>query len=256
MGQLDGKVAIITGAARGTGAATARAFVAEGASVVVADILDDLGTAFAGELGVAAMYTHLDVTSEADWAAAVALTIDRFGPPDVLVNNAGVLVVKAVEDTTLDDFTKVVQVNQIGAFLGIKAVIGPMRAAGSGSIVNISSTDGLGGGNARTAYCSSKWGLRGLTKAAALELGQAGIRVNAVCPGGGSAEMVGPWIPEGFDPSPMFAQTALKRPCELDELAAVIVFLASDASSFCSGADFAVDGGYTAGHVIPGFPGD
>jgi 3alpha(or 20beta)-hydroxysteroid dehydrogenase len=256
MGQLDGKIAIVTGAARGTGAATAKKFVAEGARVVIGDVLEELGTKTAAALGDAAAFTPLDVTSEASWTAAVEFATRRFGTPTVLVNNAGVLVVKSVEDTTLDDFERVVRVNQIGAFLGIKALIAPMRAAGGGSIINVSSTDGFGGGNGRAAYCSSKWGLRGLTKAAALDLGRARIRVNAVCPGGGSAEMVTPWIPEGFDPQRSFDDSALKRACDVDEIAAAIVFLASDASSFCTGSDLVVDGGYTAGHVIHGFPGD
>ena len=255
MGQLDGKIAIVTGAARGTGAATAKAFVAEGARVVIGDVLDALGAEVAAALGDAADFIHLDVTSEADWAAAVDFTINRFGRPTVLVNNAGVLVIKSIEDTTLADFERVLRVNQIGAFLGIKAVIAPLRAEGHGSIINVASTDGLGGGNGRAAYCSSKWGLRRLTKAVAYDLGRSQIRVNAVCPGGGSAEMVAPWIPEGFDSQRAFDDSALKRSCDLDELAATIVFLASDASSFCTGSDLVVDGGYTAGHVISGFPG-
>jgi 3alpha(or 20beta)-hydroxysteroid dehydrogenase len=255
MGQLDGKVAIVTGAARGTGAATARRFVAEGAKVLLADVLDDLTKEGAAALGDAADSVRLDITREDDWAAAVDRCSDRFGTPTVLVNNAAILVVKAIEDTTLQDFEEVVRVNQTGTFLGIRSVIGPMKAAGGGSIINISSIDGLGGGNGRSAYCSSKWGVRGLTKTAALELGRFGIRVNAVCPGGGSVEMVEPWSPPGFDPTPVYESIALKRAPELDELAQAITWLASDASVYVTGSDLVIDGGFTAGKIIPGYPG-
>ena len=137
MGQLDGKVAIVTGAARGTGAATARRFVAEGARVLIGDVLDDLAKQVAAELGDAAEAVRLDITSEADWAAAVAHVTDRWGPPTVLVNNPAILVVKAIEDTTLQDFEDVVRVNQVGTFLGVRSVVAPIRGAGGGSIVNI-----------------------------------------------------------------------------------------------------------------------
>ena len=255
MGLLDGKVAIVTGAARGTGAATARRFVAEGARVLLADVLDDLAKQGAADLGDDADSVRLDITSEEDWAAAVAHATERFGPPTVLVNNAAVLVVKAIEDTTLDDFERVLRVNQTGTFLGIKALIPTMRAAGGGSIVNISSIDGLGGGNGRCAYTSSKWGVRGLTKTAALELGRFGIRVNAVCPSGGSFEMVEPWTPADFDATPVYQGMALKRPPELDELAGAIAWLASEQAAYVTGSDLVIDGGFTAGKIIPGYPG-
>jgi 3alpha(or 20beta)-hydroxysteroid dehydrogenase len=255
VGQLDGKVAIVTGAARGTGEATARRFVAEGARVLLGDVLDDQVKQVAADLGDAAEAMRLDITSEADWAAAVAQVTARWGTPTVLVNNAAILVVKAIEDTTLQDFEDVVRVNQIGAFLGIRSLIAPMRAAGGGSIVNIASIDGLGGGNGRSAYCSSKWGLRGLTKTAAIELGRYAIRVNAVCPSGGSVEMVEPWSPPDFDPAPVYAAMAIKRAPELDELAQAVTWLASDASVYVTGSDLVIDGGYTAGRIIPGYPG-
>jgi 3alpha(or 20beta)-hydroxysteroid dehydrogenase len=255
MGQLDGKVAIVTGAARGTGAATARRFVAEGARVLLGDVLDDQAKQLAAELGDAAEAVRLDITSEADWAAAVAHVSDRWGAPTVLVNNAAILVVKAIEDTTLQDFEDVVRVNQVGTFLGIRSVVAPMREAGGGSIVNIASIDGLGGGNGRSAYCSSKWGERGLTNTAALELGRFGIRVNAVCPSGGSVEMVEPWTPADFDATPVYQAMAIKRPPELDELAQAVAWLASDASVYVTGSDLVIDGGFTAGKIIPGYPG-
>jgi 3alpha(or 20beta)-hydroxysteroid dehydrogenase len=255
MGQLDGKVAIITGSARGTGEATARRFVAEGARVLLGDVLDDLGKQVAQDLGDAAEYVHLDITREDDWAAAVAHVTDRYATPTVLVNNAAILVVRALEDTSLAEFEDVLRTNVTGAFLGIRTLIGPMKAAGGGSIVNISSIDGLGGGNGRSAYCSSKWGVRGLTKTAALELGRFAIRVNAVCPSGGSVEMVEPWSPPDFDPTPVYEAIAMKRAPELDELAQAVTWLASDSSVYVTGSDLVIDGGFTAGKIIQGYPG-
>jgi 3alpha(or 20beta)-hydroxysteroid dehydrogenase len=154
-GGLTGKVALVTGAARGTGEATARLLVREGACVALADILDEPGEAVAKELGDAACYVHLDVTNEADWKRAVAHTVDRFGSLDVLVNNAAVLHMSAIAETELADFERVVRVNQTGTFLGIKSVVEPMKRAGRGSIVNVSSIDGLQGHNGAVAYCSS-----------------------------------------------------------------------------------------------------
>jgi 3alpha(or 20beta)-hydroxysteroid dehydrogenase len=256
MSMLDGKVAIITGAARGTGEETARKFVAEGARVVLADVLDDLGEAVAASLGDAAVYTHLDVTAEEDWSAAVKCAGDAFGSVTVLVNNAGVLVIRPIDETTVEDFERLVSVNLLGTFLGIKAVIEPMTAAGGGSIVNVSSIDGLRGGNRRSAYCASKWGVRGLTKAAAFDLGQFGIRVNAVCPGGGSAEMASPWIGPNFDHPAHLQTVALGRDGELSDYAAAIAFLASDAAAYVTAIDLPVDGGVTAGQNLRGFIND
>jgi 3alpha(or 20beta)-hydroxysteroid dehydrogenase len=256
MSMLDGKVAIITGAARGTGEETARKFVAEGARVVLADVLDDLGEAVAASLGDAAVYTHLDVTAAEDWSAAVKCAGDAFGSVTVLVNNAGVLVIRPIDETTVEDFERLVSVNLLGTFLGIKAVIEPMTAAGGGSIVNVSSIDGLRGGNRRSAYCASKWGVRGLTKAAAFDLGQFGIRVNAVCPGGGSAEMASPWIGPNFDHPAHLQTVALGRDGELSDYAAAIAFLASDAAAYVTAIDLPVDGGVTAGQNLRGFIND
>ena len=197
MGRLDGKVAIITGAARGTGALTARLFAKEGARVVLADVLDEPGAAVARAIGANAHFIHLDVTTEPHWERAVEETALRFGRLDVLVNNAAVLHMSAIADTTPEAFLRVVQVNQLGTFLGIKSVIEPMKAAGGGSIVNVASVDGLRGQNGIVAYASSKWAVRGITRVAALELGRFGIRVNTVCPEAGSAEMVQPYMPPG-----------------------------------------------------------
>jgi 3alpha(or 20beta)-hydroxysteroid dehydrogenase len=176
MARLNGKVAIVTGAARGTGEATARLLAAEGARVVVADVNDDVGEATAKALGDGALYVHLDVTSEDDWARAVETTLGELGRVDVLVNNAGVLHLAALPDTALADYERVVRVNQTGVFLGMRAVSTPMIEAKTGSIVNISSIDGLQGHTGAVAYCASKWAVRGMTRTAALELGRFGIQ--------------------------------------------------------------------------------
>jgi len=254
MSRLKDKVALITGAARGTGAATARRFAAEGASVLLVDVLDDLGREAAAAIGGATAYQRLDVTRESDWKAAVSFAESRFGKLDVLVNNAAILHLAAIETSKLEDWNRVIAVNQTGPFLGIRAVIPAMRRAGGGSIVNISSLDGLVGLDLFSAYASTKWALRGLSRCAALELGQHGIRVNTVCPAGGSDEMSAPFRPPGSDPVAYVAKRAIPRRATLDEIASMIVFLASDESSFCTGADFPVDGGATAGTVLAAMP--
>ena len=191
---LEGSVAIVTGAARGTGAAIARRFVAEGATVVLADVRVEEGTATAAALGPAASFRELDVTDPAGWAALVAEVIATHGRIDVLVNNAAILHLGSIEQTSIDDVRRVFDVNAAGAFAGIAAVVAPMTAQGGGSIVNIASIDALQAMNGLSAYAASKWALRGLTKAAAIELGRAGIRVNAVCPAGGNPAMYAPWL--------------------------------------------------------------
>ena len=265
MGRLANKVAIISGAARGTGEATARLFVAEGAAVVLGDVLDGPGEAVAKELGERALYRHLDVTREADWDAAVASATDEFGQLNVLVNNAAVLHVAALVDTPPEEFERLMRVNLYGPFLGIRAVVAAMRAAGGGSIVNISSIDGLVGMNGVSAYSASKFGLRGLTKSAALELGRSGIRVNAVCPAAGSREMSQPFIPQDGESLRKLA-TSMAKPVlvhqkevshgeRLTEIGRMVAFLASDESLSCTGGDYPVDAGYTAGKIIEGAPG-
>ena len=185
MSSLEGKVALITGAARGQGAAEARLFAQRGAKVMLCDLLDDEGQAVAAEIGANAAYMRLDVTSESDWKKVVQATVDKFGKLNVLINNAGIITtVKEVGDTSLDDYMKVINVNQVGVFLGMREVVGPMKTAGGGSIVNISSIDGLIGMYGATAYCATKFAVRGMTKVAALELGKYGIRVNSLHPGG------------------------------------------------------------------------
>ena len=183
MARLDGKVAIVTGGAQGQGAAICRGFVAEGARVVVADVAVEEGEVLAKELGDSALFVRHDVTSEDDWAATVAAAEETFGRVDVLVNNAGILLFSELTATSLADYERVIRVNQFGTFLGMRAVVPAMERAGGGSIVNSSSIEGLGGMPFLVAYSSSKFAIRGMTKAAAMEVGPKGIRVHAISPG-------------------------------------------------------------------------
>jgi len=245
--RLEGKVAIVTGAARGIGEATARRFVAEGAKVVLADTRDDTGAEVAGALGGSARYISLDVTSEDDWAAGVAAAVEAFGGVDVLVNNAGIMRVAPLLETDLDTFHKVLDTNLVSAFLGIRACAPVMGDRGGGSIVNFSSPQGLEGRHGMAAYTASKFGVRGLTRTAAMELGPLGIRVNAVVPGPTRTAMTTRkgWTDEDYGAA--YGGYPLGRMGDPDEIAAVCLFLASDESSFCTGADFVVDGGVLAG---------
>lgn len=247
MGRLDGKVAIITGGARGMGAAFVRRFVAEGAEVVVADVLDEDGKALAEELGKTTRFLHHDVTSEDSWDEAVRTTVEAFGKVNVLLNNAGVLMWNPMHRVSLDDYMKVINVNQVGCFLGMKAVINPMREAGGGSIVNTSSTSGIEGMAGVISYAASKFAVRGMTKTAAIELGRFGIRVNAVLPGGINTQMGNPFQQEGEELENAYKKNPIPRIGSPEEVAPIMVFLASDESSFCTGGDFVVDGGYTIG---------
>lgn len=254
-GRLEGKVAVVTGGARGTGEATVRRFCQEGASVVIADVLDEAGEKVAAELGDAAIYLHLDVTSEADWESCMAGTKAQFGRVDILVNNAAILHIAPIEQTSLEDWERVIRVNQTGAFLGIRSVAPLMRAGGGGSIVNISSIDGLEGMSFVSAYASTKWALRGLTKCAALELGRDNIRVNAVCPAGGSEEMAAPWRPPGSaDTSGYTEKRPIQRRGTVEEIAGMILYLASDEAAFCTGGDYPIDGGHSCGSLLAAVP--
>jgi 3alpha(or 20beta)-hydroxysteroid dehydrogenase len=252
---MAGKVAIVTGAARGTGEQTARMFVEEGGRVVIADVLEEPGRQVAADLGDAAHFERLDVSSEKDWTRVVAAAVSRFGGLSTLVNNAGVLHMAALEETALKDFERLVAINQVGPFLGMRAVVAPMREGGGGSIVNISSVDGLTTKNGIVAYAATKWALRGMTRVAALELGRYGIRVNAVCPEAGGPGMRAPYVPEGIDPAMTLAFTHTvipyqreREPLELvRDIARMVLFLASDESLSCTGADYPVDAGWTAG---------
>lgn len=253
--RLDNKIAIITGGARGMGAATSCLFVEAGARVLIADLLDEQGTALASELGEAAHFQHHDVTDPASWAALVKDTVARWGQIDVLVNNAGVLLFRTLLDTRPEEFDKVLRVNLMGSFLGIQAVAPHMIERGQGAIVNVSSVDGMKGANGLGAYCSSKWGLRGLTRVAALELGHRGVRVNSVHPGGIDTVMSNPRALEREQIDHSYANLPLQRIGAPEEVARTSLFLASDAASYLCGAEIAVDGGMTAGQYYPGLPG-
>jgi 3alpha(or 20beta)-hydroxysteroid dehydrogenase len=245
MGRLDGKVAIISGGARGQGAAEAALFVAEGARVVIGDVLDAEGKETAATLGDAAAFVHLDVTDEDSWQGIVAETEARFGPAGVLVNNAGVLSFGRVDQIELAEFERLMRVNVHGVFLGIKSVAPSMRRAGGGSIVNISSTSGLQGLPFLGAYVASKWAVRGLTKTAAIDLGADGIRVNSVHPGGIDT----PMIAGSNDDAPFYRRLPVPRMGTSEEVARAVLFLASDESSYTTGAELAVDGGATCGDL-------
>ena len=253
MGRLDGKVALITGGARGMGKSHVRHFVAEGAQVVFGDVLDDKGAAVAAKLGEqSCRYIHHDVTSEEQWAAAVRAAVDTFGRLDVLVNNAGVLQRAPIADMPLAGFRRILEVNAVGCWLGMKAVIEPMKAAGGGSIVNISSVEGLTGAAGLSAYSASKFAVRGMTKAAAGELGQFGIRVNSVHPGGVITSMtLSQAVAAGQEDADAFLKAMpLARFAEPAEISRLVVFLASDESSYSTGSEFVADGGLLAG---PGY---
>jgi len=253
--KLTGKVAIITGGARGMGAATSRMFVAAGAKVAIADMLETEGTALAAELGENAGFWKHDVTSEDSWANLVAEVEAAFGGVDVLVNNAGIIIFKDLMNTTLEDYKRVLDVNLVGDFLGIKAVAPGMVARRKGSIVNISSIDGLKGSNCLGAYSSSKWGVRGLTKVAAMELGHKGVRVNSVHPGGIDTIMSNHSGVSREEINANYAGVPLQRIGAPEEVAAASLFLASDDSSYIHGTEIVVDGGWVTGSYHAGFPG-
>lgn len=262
MGTLDGKVAVVTGGGSGIGRGIVAALAAEGASVVVADLRADAAAATvhavsggprrgtAGSSEPEAVAIGMDVGDEDGWSALVAAALDAFGRIDVLVNNAGIVHHATIEDTELADFERVMRVNHTGTFLGIKAVAPVMRRQGGGSIVNVSSVRGLSGANRLGAYASSKFAVRGLTKVAALELGPAGIRVNSIHPGAVATEgMLGAAIDDLAAVDANFAAQPIPRIGRPADIAAMAVFLAGDASAYCTGAEFVVDGGATAGVV-------
>lgn len=236
MGRVTGKVALITGGSRGIGAASARALVAEGAQVVIGDVLDDEGKALAAELGDVARSVHLNVTSAEDWAAAVDTTVAEFGKLNVLFNNAGIANGGQLQRFKLDKWQQIIDVNLTGPFLGMRAAADAMIAAGGGSIINTSSIEGLRGTPWAHGYVASKWGLRGLTKSVAMELAPHGIRVNSLHPG-----LIRTPITEGI-PDDMIP-IPLGRAGQPEEVASFVVFLASDESSFATGSEFVMDGG-------------
>ncbi|WP_283679163.1 glucose 1-dehydrogenase [Lentilactobacillus sp. Marseille-Q4993] len=243
MGKLDGKVAIITGASQGMGASHAELFVDEGAKVVLTDINAEKGQETAAKLGDNAVFVKQDVASEEDWKTVVDTAIDKFGKIDILVNNAGITFSKSMFDVSVDDYMKIFKINQLSVFLGMKAVGAKMKDNGGGSIVNVSSINGLVGG--ALGYTDTKFAVRGMTKAAALELSHYGIRVNSVHPGVIST----PMIHQG-DNEEVIKQFAkaipLQRVAEPEEVSKMVLYLASDDSSYSTGSEFVVDGGLTA----------
>ncbi|NUQ90162.1 MAG: glucose 1-dehydrogenase [Glycomyces artemisiae] len=239
MNGLAGRTAIVTGGARGIGEAYVRALHAEGMRVVIADVLADQGKALVEELD-GARFCALDVTDEGAWDAAVAETLDAFGAVDVLVNNAGIANAAPIEHFTLAKWNAVLAVNLTGVFLGCRAVVPAMKAAGRGAIVNVSSVEGLRGSERLHGYTAAKFGVRGLTKSLAVELGPAGIRVNSLHPGFVATDMT-----TRIDPDRL--QIPLGRPGVPADLAGAVVFLAGDASAYLTGAEIVVDGGMTVG---------
>lgn len=252
MGKLDGKVALVTGGARGMGKSHVRHLVAQGARVAFGDVLDDAGAAVAEKLGgEVAFYQHHDVTSEAGWASIIASTLDRFGRLDVLVNNAGILQHAKITEMSLEDFRRVLDVNVTGTWLGVRSVVEPMSTAGGGSIVNVSSIEGFTGAAHLSAYSASKFAVRGITRAAAQELGHLGIRVNSIHPGGIMTPMVMQAAAAFTDVDVNFVQKMpIPRFGEPVEISRLVAFLASDESSYCTGSEFVADGGILSG---PGY---
>jgi 3alpha(or 20beta)-hydroxysteroid dehydrogenase len=239
-GRLEGKVALISGASKGQGEAEARLFVAEGAAVVLGDVLDAQGEAVAASLGDRARYVHLDVSNEDDWKQAVRTASDTFGGLDVLINNAGIIRIGMMADVSLDEYMSVINVNQIGCWLGMKSASAVMRSGGS--IINISSMNGVMPGAGIMSYVASKFAIRGMTKAAALELGPKGIRVNSIHPGAILTDMARAGL-AGIPGNPL-AKLPIPRIGEPEEVARLALFLASDESSYSTGSEFVIDGGW------------
>lgn len=250
---LQGKVALVSGGARGMGAAHARGLLDEGAAVVLGDVQVDLGEQLASDLGDQCLFVELDVTSETSWQAAVDAAQDAFGGLDVLVNNAGVADgdLKSVVDMSLSAYRRVVEVNQTGVFLGMHVCALPILRRGGGSIVNISSVAGVTGSAGSINYTASKWAVRGMTKCAAQEFAKFGVRVNSVHPGLVRTPMLS--LAEGVDfETAMTATVPMARAADPDEVTRLVVFLAGDDSSYCTGSEFVIDGGISSGIPTPG----
>ncbi|MFJ3924144.1 glucose 1-dehydrogenase [Streptomyces sp. NPDC090022] len=248
MVDLSGKVVVITGGARGLGAAAAQAVVDGGGTVLITDVLEEEGAATAAKLGDAAHFLRHDVTSEADWETVLAYAVDTFGRLDGLVNNAGIATGQFLEHESVEHFRRVVEINLVGVFIGIKAAAAHLRAGGGGSIVNISSAAGLTGLPLTAGYGASKWGVRGLSKIGAVELAEARIRVNSVHPGMTLTPMTAPVGIQAGEGN--FPGAPLGRVGAPEEIAAAVAFLLCDASSYMTGAELAVDGGWTAGPTV------
>jgi 3alpha(or 20beta)-hydroxysteroid dehydrogenase len=245
MGRLDGKVAIITGGARGQGAAEARLFSAEGAQVMIGDVLEADGHAVTESLAGAAAYQHLDVRSEADWEAIVEETVERWGRLDVLVNNAGVFRLGGVTQTSPDQWHHIMEINATGVYLGMRAVVPRLMEQRSGSIINVSSVAGLRGAGVAFAYGASKWAVRGMTRSAAQELAPYGVRCNSIHPGIVDTAMLQEFDAVGIRDA-VRERIPMGREASADEVARLALFLASDESVYCTGSEFVIDGGLTA----------
>ncbi|MEM9667773.1 MAG: glucose 1-dehydrogenase [Pseudomonadota bacterium] len=261
MGKLDGKVALITGAGRyrGIGEAGARRFIEEGARVVITDVLEDEGREKAKELGDNCLFLQQDVSKDEDWTRVVADAVEHFGRLDILVNNAGIVQIGTIEQEDFEVWQKVIGVNLIGAAIGHRHVLPHMETAGGGSIINVSSTEGMDAANGLGAYAASKWGLRGFTKIAAIELGRRGIRVNSIHPGAIDTKVSNPMDTDPDIMKPVFSYFPLARMGSTAEVSDLMLFLASDESSFITGAEIAIDGGSAAGRfmkMLPGAPDD
>lgn len=254
MGKLSGKVAIISGAAQGMGAATARLFADEGAKVVLGDVMTEKGQAVADAIGDSALFQELDVRSEEDWRATVAGAVGRFGRLDILVNNAAVLHVAGADELVKEDAERILGINVIGTMMGVKHAVPALRRNGGGVIVNISSVDGMRGCNGLSAYTASKWAVRGLSKTYAFEFGPAGIRVVSIHPGGVNTQMANPDAADIDDLNRGFVNIPLQRIGEPEEVARASLFVCSDDASYITGAEIAVDGGWTAGYYEPSLP--
>lgn len=247
MGRVNGKVAIVTGAARGMGAAHARRLVEEGAKVLLTDILDREGETVARALGANARYLHHDVSREEDWKHVVAEAEAAFGPVSVLVNNAAIYTALVpIEQVEFADFRRVIEVNLYSVFLGMKAVIPSMRRAGGGSIINISSAAGLIGAPCHAAYGASKFAVRGITKSAAIDVSGDGIRVNSVHPGFIQTPMIAGAVPTENNAEFIKGTSPLGRIAKPEEISNLVLYLASNESGFSTGAEFVADGGMTA----------
>lgn len=247
MDRLKDRVAIITGGARGMGASTTRRFAAEGAKVVIADLAEAEGQALAAEIGDNAIFHPLNVSIATDWQGLVDTVLARWGRIDALVNNAGIVHFADLDNLTEADMDRVYSVNVKGTLFGLQHVGRVMKAAGKGAIVNVSSIDGLRGSNGVAAYVTSKWAVRGLSKAAALEYGHHGVRVNSIHPGGVNTSMGNPMGFTGPEKNFGYHTVPLQRIGEPDEVAAASLFLCSDEASYIAGAELAVDGGWSAG---------
>ena len=245
MGRLEGKTALITGGARGQGAAEATLFAEEGANVVLSDVLDAAGERTADTIG--GTFIHHDVTSEVEWATVVARTIELYGAIDVLINNAGIYADSSLVGGDLDEYRRVIEVNQIGVYLGMREVAPVMIERGGGSIINTSSIGGMRGGGGSFAYTASKWAVRGMTKSAAVRLGLHGIRVNSIHPGLINTPMLADTrMADPANIEQLLGQIPLRRMAEPSEVARLALFLASDESSYSTGSEFLIDGGLLA----------